>query len=113
MHLLSSPKARDDVCKDVSSTFAEFRANPVCLIEEDCQYQFCNLDGRRKVTNLPAYTVDVRTTGDIIQALGFAERFNIQKKFPSRQLATVSTSFIFLETVDAIMKFVYYMHCSS
>jgi hypothetical protein len=65
-----------NVCENVS-TIGEFRENPICVPNDDCQFQFCNLDNK-EVNNLPAYSVDVRTPGDIIQALSFAERHNIQ-----------------------------------
>jgi hypothetical protein len=65
-----------NVCQNVS-TIGEFRQNPICVPNDNCQFQFCNLDNK-KVNNLPAYSVDVRTPGDITQALGFAEKHNIQ-----------------------------------
>jgi hypothetical protein len=103
MHLTNSPNALDaSMCADVS-TFAEFRANPVCLPEEACRYQFCNLDGRQ-VSNLPAYTVDVRTTGDIVQALGFAERYNIQV---SVKTTGHSKSLLQIETIYVIIKLIF------
>ena len=55
-----------------------FEMRGVCMIAQpECRFRFCGLDGKT-VLNLPAYTVDVRTPDDIIAALTFAAKHNIQ-----------------------------------
>jgi len=52
------------------------RADPICMIDGDCRYQFCNRNDE-EVLNIPAYSVQVRTLADIIAALEFANQYNI------------------------------------
>lgn len=68
--------AWDDLCWDGVTYDWIHKGEGVCTIPEQCQFQFCNWDGKR-TWNLPAYTVDARTEGDIQQAFSFANRYNI------------------------------------
>jgi len=51
--------------------------NGLCMYHNNCEFRFCNLDGQR-VVDLPVYSVDVRTPGDIVAAMEFAGKYNIQ-----------------------------------
>jgi hypothetical protein len=46
-----------------------------CMVTPNCRFEFCAPDSGNR--NLPAYTVDVRTRGDIEAALEFANTFNM------------------------------------
>lgn len=48
----------------------------VCMAAIGCEFQFCNTDGNR-ISNLPAYTVEAKTSADVSAALVFADQHNI------------------------------------
>ena len=64
-----------DQCKNIkSATLLGRSANGACMQIPECSKRFCLAD---QPSNLPSYSIEAKTTRDVIRAFKFANRYNI------------------------------------